>query len=385
MMRPLLVAILLALAGPALAQNPSNPTVTPPQITPVQIPNMIQAGPLGPDDLFVLTQKVAGPVVKYVTRKMPLSQMIGPGSTNGLAVYSGPNSITGTPLGTGTGVLAALSLAPNSTGGMALFPVSSSSLSGLGTGVASALGTAVNTAGGISTFPVAVVNLSGLGSGVAAALGTSIGTAGSPVLNGGVLGTPSSGTLTNATGLPIGGLSGLGSGVPAVLSTGVNTASGLLRLDGSAFIPTTPIVGITSGSAAAAGNIGEVIASDVPTASAVSVTASTATNITSVSLTSGAWLCWGNVVSKPAGGTLTTGWSAWLSTVSAAVPTALENGGSFVQTAGLSGNAGLSVAAGVGSFYLNVSSPTTVFLSTFMTFTTSTMGAYGYEACRRVM
>jgi hypothetical protein len=49
-------------------------------------------------------------------------------------------------------------------------------------------------------------DVSGLGTGVAAALAVNVGSAGSPVVNGGALGTPSSGTLTNATGLTTGGL-----------------------------------------------------------------------------------------------------------------------------------------------------------------------------------
>lgn len=44
------------------------------------------------------------------------------------------------------------------------------------------------------------------GTGVQTALGVNIGSAGAPVLFNGALGTPSSGTLTNATGLPISGL-----------------------------------------------------------------------------------------------------------------------------------------------------------------------------------
>ena len=48
--------------------------------------------------------------------------------------------------------------------------------------------------------------ISGLGTGVAAALAVSVGSAGAFVVNGGVLGTPSSGTLTNCTGLPTAGL-----------------------------------------------------------------------------------------------------------------------------------------------------------------------------------
>lgn len=48
--------------------------------------------------------------------------------------------------------------------------------------------------------------LSALGANIATALGIDVGTAGAPLVNGGVLGTPSSGTATNLTGLPIAGL-----------------------------------------------------------------------------------------------------------------------------------------------------------------------------------
>lgn len=47
------------------------------------------------------------------------------------------------------------------------------------------------------------------GTGVLTALGVNVGSAGSPVLNGGALGTPSSGTLTNCT-IPSSGVTGLG-------------------------------------------------------------------------------------------------------------------------------------------------------------------------------
>lgn len=52
------------------------------------------------------------------------------------------------------------------------------------------------------TITPAVGSITGLGTGVGTALAVNVGSAGAPVVNGGALGTPSSGNLANATGLP---------------------------------------------------------------------------------------------------------------------------------------------------------------------------------------
>lgn len=56
------------------------------------------------------------------------------------------------------------------------------------------------TAVSSATIAPAVGSVTGLGTGVATALGVNVGSAGAPVVNGGVLGTPSSGTATNLSG-----------------------------------------------------------------------------------------------------------------------------------------------------------------------------------------
>ena len=121
-----------------------------------------------------------------------------------------------------------------------------------GTGVVTALGVNVGSAGAFVTFNGALgtpssgtltsatglpisTGVSGLGTGVATALAVNVGSAGAFVTFNGALGTPSSGTLTSATGLPIStGVSGLGTGVATALGNTTNTASGLPTGSGTA-------------------------------------------------------------------------------------------------------------------------------------------------------
>lgn len=65
------------------------------------------------------------------------------------------------------------------------------------------LGNFVSAGNPLSDGTIAASDISGLGTGVATALTVNVGSAGAPVVNGGALGTPSSGTLTSATGLPL--------------------------------------------------------------------------------------------------------------------------------------------------------------------------------------
>lgn len=133
-----------------------------------------------------------------------------------------------------------------------------------GVGVAPSWGKIGLTTHVSGTLPVANggTGITSFGTGVATALGVNVGSAGAFVTNGGALGTPSGGTLTNATGLPLTtGVTGtlpvanggtglatitannviLGNGTSAVQVVAPSTSGNVLQSNGTTWTSTAKI------------------------------------------------------------------------------------------------------------------------------------------------
>jgi hypothetical protein len=216
--------------------------------------------------LYLNLTGTPGGAADLVVPALQKSYLVKNGTTGGFAVtikvtgqtgVSIPNGKTVWVYNNGTDVVTAVDHIPSLTLGAAL-PIASG-----GTGSTST--TFVNLATNVTgTLPVANggTGITSFGTGVGTALGVNTGSAGAFVVNGGALGTPSSGTLTNATGLPIStGVSGLGTGVATFLGTpsSANLAAALTDETGTglAVFGTNPtLTGVTlAGEAACADNL----------------------------------------------------------------------------------------------------------------------------------
>jgi hypothetical protein len=202
----------------------------------------------------------------------------------------------------------------------------------------------------------------------------------SPALTTPNLGTPSSVTLTNGTGLPIStGVSGLGTGVVAALGSAAS-GSGSIVLSNSPTITTPIINGVTNGSAAGSGVVGQAIANST---TGTAITSGTTVNATSISVPAGDWNCWGNATFTPTASTSVANIAAGLTTTSATLPASPNTTylGATLTT-GTNGTTTLNPTMLVE----NVSSSTTLYLVAEAASVTGGSGATvnGYVSCRRI-
>jgi hypothetical protein len=146
------------------------------------------------------------------------------------------------------------------------------------------------------------------------------------------------------------------------------------------------VLGVTSGNAAA-GDVGEYIGSPVASGSAVSLTANTPANVTSISLAAGDWDVSAIALFNGASTTTVTYLNAFISQVSATIDT---------TTAGAEASLGYPLAGfnafptsaptslSIPPLRISVSSTTTIYLVVQSGFGSGTANAYGIIRARRL-
>jgi hypothetical protein len=143
---------------------------------------------------------------------------------------------------------------------------------------------------------------------------------------------------------------------------------------------TAGIVGTTTNNSANAGSVGEYVSATLAQGSAVALTNGVNANVTSISLTAGDWDVNATACFAPAGTTQSTVWVGAISTVSATLPSAPNEGGTFIVPAT---STGVSMCNTTGVRRISIASTTTVYLVVQASFTVSTNSAYGFIGARR--
>ena len=165
-------------------------------------------------------------------------------------------------------------------------------------------------------------------------------------------------------------------GAPTAPTAAPNTSTSQLAT--TAFVQT----GVTDGSNAAAGMIGEVASVTRLIGAALGVLSGTATNIATLALTPGDWDVNANCFLSGATAGAVTALNFWLNTVSVTLPVPTANGAPNFAL-GVSGIANGS-GGPTGRFRVNVAVATTVYLSAIVNFSSGTALLYGAITARRV-
>jgi hypothetical protein len=132
----------------------------------------------------------------------------------------------------------------------------------------------------VAASVMAVGSITGLGTGVATALAVNVGSAGALVANGGALGTPSSGTLTNATGLPPAGVTGT-----ALVAAAIGTTVQAYDADLTTWAGVTPGTGVATALAVAVGSAGAPVVLNGAGGTPSSITLTNATGLPAAGVT----------------------------------------------------------------------------------------------------
>lgn len=253
--------------------------------------------------------------------------------------------------------------------------------------------------GGAGLAPATVTT----GTNVITALGVNVGAVGAFVVNGGALGTPSSGTLTNATGLPIStGISGLGTGVATSLAVNTGTAGSIVVNGGALGTPASGTLtnvtglplstGVTGTLPVANGGTGQTSYTDgqllIGNSTGNTLTKSTLTQGSGITITNGSGaitIANASPMTYPAAGIPNSTGSAWgtsYSTTGSGTVVALATSPSFT-TPSLGAATATSInkvvlTAPAGGSTLTIADTKTLTVSNTLTFTGTDGTSFAY-------
>lgn len=177
------------------------------------------------------------------------------------------------------------------------------------------------------------------------------------------------------TGTPAAPTATLGTNTTQIATTAFVIANAVTA--NSPTITTPNIVGVTNGSNATAGSVGELISA---TGTSTAITTTTATNATSISLTAGDWDVQSVIQYTPGSG-------ATVTTVTTSVSTTSATQGSFPTVNVMTGSFNNSLGSvGIASpiARLNITSTTTVYAVGLAIFSGGTCNFQGFIRARRV-
>lgn len=154
--------------------------------------------------------------------------------------------------------------------------------------------------------------------------------------------------------------------------------------DGAGNLVAATQVGITNGTSAAAGNVGQILRADVLLGSAVALTTNTATQIASLSLTAGNWIVYSNLTYNLGATTSVTQLLGVLSATTASLTATDVNMGVNVSDYSSFVPGSVSISAPFAGIYISQSGTASIFLNCRAQFTVSTLSAYGSIVAVRV-
>jgi hypothetical protein len=143
-------------------------------------------------------------------------------------------------------------------------------------------------------------------------------------------------------------------------------------------------LGTTTNDSASAGQIGQIISSNIAVGSAVSLTTSTPANVSSISLTAGDWDVYAQTGFLPGATTSITAMISSISQTSATLDISTAGAGQIYRCAAFVPNAVSMILGSTGPVRISLASTTTIYHVAQSTFTVSTQTAFGNIRARRV-